>query len=1073
MPDAAVMVSTFFEDTVMHSMLTLHLDSCLDTVARRECNQTCNSGAQDPQGEHFLHILFRETELFLNSQLGRPGSTSPRSKATPENQRRPCDYHTKTTRKRYAEKLEALGCICRVLLSLNQESCCSSTSRWTREKKGRKNSLHKSPSQERLLRRSTSSLSSQSTRSAKASPQRCMSARNGCGNSLKRVASGESGAPYGSCKVTQNCASSCCQKTQPEISCCGENETSTGSHDKSTITKPLGIFSPSNSIDLERGGVGSEHVILSVTGMTCTGCESMLQRALSSTDSIANPKTSLIFSRAEFDVDLSIRSVSSVIEHLERVTGFTCEKVENEIEKCSEIDILPDDDVNTFIDQPLPPGVLQMTPIGKRTVRVFYDPTVVGGRDLLNGGFKGTAKLAPPGAEPSVAAGNRHVRRVGWITLLSTLLTIPVLVMAWAPIPEHPVTYGAISLACATIIQVFVAGPFYPRALKSLIFARMIEMDLLIVMSTSAAYIFSVVSFGYLVNGNPLSTGEFFETSTLLVTLIMVGRFVSALARQKAVESISIRSLQSSTAVLVGKDGKTETEIDARLLQYGDIFKVSPDSRVVTDGTVISGHSEVDESMVTGESKLVEKTIKSAVIAGSVNGSGALTVRLNRLPGDNTISAIAGMVDEAKFSKPKTQEIADRVASYFVPVVVFITIITFISWVIVGVRVRGQSGSEAAIQAITYAITVLIVSCPCAIGLAVPMVIAIAGGVAAEHGVIFKTADTIELARKVTHVIFDKTGTLTRGKLSVLTEEYPSGDRDTILPILLGLVSGIKHPVSAAVTRHLQGLNITAAQLDDIQTITSKGVQGTYDGQTIRAGNSRWLGLESHPRVSDFLSTGCTVFCVEIDGVTSAIFGLEDTLRSDAQSTINELIKRNIEVSIVSGDDEAAVQSVGSQLGVPPSNVRARCNPGDKQEYIKSLAPTEGGPKANPPTTLFIGDGTNDAVALTQATIGVHVSEGTDLAQSAADVVLMRSSLSGILFLMDLSKAAMHRVVFNFAWSFLYNIFAVVLAAGAFVTFRIPPEFAGLGELVSVLPVILAAMFLKWVKFQDIDQGLE
>ncbi|KAK2756430.1 hypothetical protein FQN54_005322 [Arachnomyces sp. PD_36] len=832
-----------------------------------------------------------------------------------------------------------------------------------------------------------------------------------------------------------------------------------------------GTSSPSTPIDLESGGVGNEHVIISVTGMTCTGCESMLQRALVSMESITNPKTSLILSRAEFDVDLAFGPVSGIIQHIERVTGFTCERVESEIDKSSEIDILPADDVNIFLNQALPRGVLQMKSLGKRAVRVSYDPAVIGARDLLNDGFKYPAQLAPLAPEPTIAAGNKHVRNIGWITLLSALLTIPVLVMAWAPIPEHPITYGAISLAFATIIQICVAGPFYPKALKSLIFARMIEMDLLIVMSTSAAYIFSVVSFGYLVNGNPLSTGEFFETSTLLVTLIMVGRFVSALARQKAVESISIRSLQSSTALLVGKDGNTETETDARLLQYGDVFKVSPDSRVVTDGTVISGHSEVDESMITGESKPVEKVLKSGVIAGSVNGSGTLTVRLNRLPGDNTISAIAGMVDEAKFSKPKTQEIADRVAGYFVPIVVLLTIIAFIIWVIVGVRVRGQSGSEAAIQAITYAITVLIVSCPCAIGLAVPMVIAIAGGVAAEHGVIFKTADTIEIAKKVTHVVFDKTGTLTQGKLSVLAEQHPSGDRETTLSVLLGLVSDIKHPVASAVARHLLAQNTRATQVEDIEAVTSKGVKGILRGQTIRAGNSRWLGLESHPEVLTLFSKGYTVFCVEINGTASAIFGLEDTLRPDAQSTVTELAKRNIHVSIVSGDDEPAVQSIGSQLGIPPSNVKARCSPGDKKEYLKSLVNTNTNSKTGAPVTLFIGDGTNDAVALTEASIGVHINEGTDLAQSAADVVLMRSSLSGVLFLMDLSKASMRRVAFNFAWSFVYNLFAIALAAGAFVKFRIPPEFAGLGELVSVLPVILVAMLLKWVKFDVEGKG--
>jgi cation transport ATPase len=241
-------------------------------------------------------------------------------------------------------------------------------------------------------------------------------------------------------------------------------------------------------------------------------------------------------------------------------------------------------------------------------------------------------------------------------TLIFICLTVPVLVLAWAPLPEREIAYGSISLALATIVQIFIAGPFYPTALKSLIFARVIEMDLLIVLSTSAAYIFSVVAFAMLVAGKPLSTGEFFETSTLLVTLIMLGRFITALARQKAIESISIRSLQQSTTMLVGSDGTSTRDIDVQLLQYGDTFRVMPEAKVVTDGTVISGSSEINESMITGESSRVAKSKGSPVVAGSVNGSGTLDIRLTRLCGDNTISTIANMVDEAKLCKPKIQD---------------------------------------------------------------------------------------------------------------------------------------------------------------------------------------------------------------------------------------------------------------------------------------------------------------------------------------------------------------------------------------------------------------------------------
>lgn len=712
--------------------------------------------------------------------------------------------------------------------------------------------------------------------------------------------------------------------------------------------------------------------------------------------------------------------------------------------------------------------------VDKKTVNVSYDAKIIGARNLIEHGWADCPiRLAPPRPNPMLEAGNKHVRYVGYMTLLSACLTIPVLVMAWAPLPERHIEYSAASLALATLVQFVIAGPFYPKALKAIVFSRVIEMDLLVVLSTSVAYIFSIVSFGYTVSDQPLSTGEFFETSTLLVTLIMVGRWVSALARQKAVESISIRSLQTPAARLVTDD--SETEIDARLLQYGDIFKVVPDSRIPTDGTVVSGLSEVDESMITGESRPVEKHTKSTVIAGSVNTSGILHVRLTRLPGDNTINTIAGMVDEAKLSKPKIQDIADRVASYFVPAIILITIITFCIWIAIGVKVRGQPGSEATIQAITYAITVLVVSCPCAIGLAVPMVIVIAGGVAAERGLIFRTAEGIEVAYKTSHVVFDKTGTITEGKLTVAREWYSGSDRDVTHSLLLGLVGGIKHPVSAAIARYLKAQGVAPAQVSDPKTLTGKGVEGTAKGSglALQAGNSRWLSLTSDAVVQSVLSQGYTAFCFTIGGSVAAIFGLEDSVRADAASTVKALLNRGISVHMISGDDDGAVRSIAAQLNITDTNVRSRCTPADKQAYIQDLLERAASPnhstikskKPEKPVVLFCGDGTNDAVALAQATIGVHMNEGgTDVAQSAADVVLMRPNLGGILTAITVSRKSMHRVALNFGWSFVYNLFAILLAAGAFVSVRIPPEFAGLGELVSVLPVIAAAMLLRWSK---------
>jgi Cu2+-exporting ATPase len=835
-----------------------------------------------------------------------------------------------------------------------------------------------------------------------------------------------------------------------------------------------------DDVDLEKGVSGKEHVILSISGMTCTGCETKLKRTLSTLPAVRNLKTSLVLARAEFDLDAGKAIPDDIVKHLERTTEFKCERINNQ---GSTLDLVCPGDPHLLINGDWPKGVTDMKQLDKTTVNVSYDPLVVGARDLVESGWPAPLQLAPLRADRTLETGSRHVRHVGYMTILSAILTIPVLVLSWAPLPPRPIAYGSASLALATLVQVLIAGPFYPKALKALIFSRVIEMDLLIVLSTSTAYIFSLVSFGHEVSGHPLSTGEFFETSTLLVTLIMVGRYVAALARQKAVESASVQSLQASSAILVISPSTSscgtpppksetvieeqmeETHIDARLLQHGDFFRVPPHTRIPTDGTVISGLSSSDESMITGESLPVEKSRGSTVIAGSLNLSGTLVVRLTRLPGDNTISTIAAMVDEAKLSKPKIQDIADRVASYFVPVIVCLTIITFVTWIAIGIAVRNQSGTDATVQAITYAITVLIVSCPCAIGLAVPMVIVIASGVAAERGVVFKGAEAMEVAHKTTDVVFDKTGTLTEGKLGVVIEEYAPSVENSVEAKILALVRDNTHPVSAAVASHLTTNGTTPAKILDLKSVPGKGIEGrTSRNQIIRAGNSRWLECSEHPLVTPTLAKGLTAFCITIDKTLVAVFGLQDTLRADASSTITALHTLGITTHILSGDDAISVEKVASSLEIPSVNVRSKCLPGDKQAYIKQLLATP--LKGKKRTVVFLGDGTNDAPSLALATIGVHMcsDSSSDIAQAAADVVLMRPALSGVLTAINVSKKAMRRVMFNFGWSFVYNLFAILLGAGAFVNARIPPAYAGLGELVSVLPVVAAAVLLRWSK---------
>lgn len=1038
-----------------------------------------------------------------------PMTLSPSPPHIGKRKRAACSDHARKARKDFTHVLRRAGCICRELLARNLEPCCrqllpassnvSSASppptRSTRNLVAREPlTANRDVQQMRLAGARPSNAKDVDEKSAVCTEhtenKTCTATRAtaapaegedccgsaGCHSSKEQEC--ESGRVEASVSPSKDCCNerkqTSCGNKSDEDDCCGSktcgsdpcNNKPWGSKPCDTKTcsskgPSAGLVPPtqlddskSMNVDVEKGVSVVEHVSLSVEGLTCVGCETKLFRALHDIRGIHNLHTSLILSKAEFDLDDTADPVHDVISTVEKSTGFACKRLNI---NGQELDVVVHGDAKAFIEQSYPNGITQMHAIEKHVARITFDPTIIGARAVLQSAFEMELTLAAPRTSADLESGQKHVKNTAIVTLISAVLTIPVLVLAWAPLAPHPVAYGAASLALATAVQVFIAGQFYVSALRALIFTRVIEMDLLVVLSTSTAYIFSIVAFAYQVTGNPLPSGEFFQTSTLLVTLIMLGRLVSAYARQKAVESVSIRSLQSQTAVLCDVDGRNDKEIDTRALQFGDTFKVGPDSRITTDGIILTGSTEVDESMVTGESIPVDKHPGSSVIAGSINGSSVIVVRLTYLPGQNTISKIAAMVDEAKFQKPKTQELVDIVASWFVPVILALTICTFVIWIAVGVAVRHQGAGPAVINAITYGISVLIISCPCAIGLCVPMVIVVGGGAAAKHGVIFKSAIAFETARKVSHVVFDKTGTLTEGELSVV-EELTFAEGDLAMSITLGLTSNSKHPVSAAISTYLKSKGVQALDVKEVRSLTGKGVEGNYGSEIVRCGNTRWLSFQDLPEVQNLLGKGLTVFGVAIEDKPLAVFGLSDRIRSETKLVLAELKRRKIAISIVSGDDAGATENLAAKLDIPLSNVRSQCTPADKQKYIKTLA-AEGHE-----CTLFCGDGTNDAVALAEADIGVHMSTGSEMAQAAADVVLIRPSLTGVLLSLDLSRSAMHRVFLNFAWSFVYNLFGMLLAGGAFVNARISPQFAGLGEIVSVLPVILIALQLRWFK---------
>ena len=786
-----------------------------------------------------------------------------------------------------------------------------------------------------------------------------------------------------------------------------------------------------------------EDVLVNVNGMTCTGCEKELSRVLGSIKGVSGVRVVFVTGRAEFKVDNALVESREAIAQAQKMSGFAMTRIRRESQS---IDLLIPKATALSFSKQLPSAITDMDILDKSTTRIFYDPNQIGARAILEL-FNGEAQLAPVNRHDELSREKKHLYELGMKTALAVVLTVPVCVFAWADTRTSEHVKAITSLGLATLVQAIAVTEFYWKAGLALLRSRTVELDMLVVISITAAYVYSVVAFAFLMAGRPLAIAEFFETSTLLIALVLLGRFLASFARAKAVASVSLRSLQVTMVTLAQLDG-SETDIDARLLQVGDVFRVHAHSRIPTDGIVLSGASDVDESMLTGESLSIAKATGAKIIAGTMNGGGPLTAKVDRLPGQNTITDIAKMVDEAQASKPYVQDLADKIAGYFTSVVLTIALIAFIVWIPISLRLKNQSTSTGVVSALSYAIAVLSVSCPCALGLAVPLVLIITGGVSARRGIIIKSASASERAWSVTDVVFDKTGTLTTGNLNVFHIETALGSEATALPITLALSKLSNHPISRAVASHLEDAIPTMAEVTDSRSFPGKGVEARFHGDCVRAGSPYWLEVENNPIVAKYLDQDFSLLCVRTNDHLLAVIALKSTLRPEASSVIRKLHLRGITTHLLSGDAETAVTTAGNYLGI--SNIHFRQSPLDKSQYIKRLTTN------SKRRVLFCGDGMNDAVAVAQADVGVCVGAASDITAGSADVTLL-GSLDGVVTLLDLSRAAFRRIIFNFIWSGLYNIVAILFAAGAFVVSRLPPAYAGLGEIVSVLPVILVS----------------
>lgn len=948
-----------------------------------------------------------------------------------------CSSHLFKAFERFEALIRQSKCICRSVVEQLGFCCCALASNG-QVATGRVCTGHTSPR-----------IGKQKTKDLQPAKAHC---RDGCCTGSKEserdvslMAAGRDDCNDGCCIETKQDK---CKAPGQDLACGGASTTcaekvNTCGDKKSERQTAASIIDCGINSDMERGAA-HEHVVLSVSGMTCTGCSTKMRNVLDALPGLYKPEVTFVSGTAAFELDSNVAKLDELLPLIEHRTGFKCSRI---LEGHQRLDLQMTPQAAKRLEESCHEGIVSITKTKQKFYRITYNPLIVGARDFVPPG----TSLAPPIADSAIAKDNKRLLQMTWYTIVAAALTIPVVVLNWAPNPVPARTRGIISLTLATCVQAIAVPEFYTQAIKSLVFSKVIEMDMLVVISITAAYAYSVVAFGLSQAGIDLEQEPFFETSTLLITLVLFGRLIAAIARVRAIRAVSLRSLQVDMSLLLHPDGQT-TEIDSRLLHFGDVVVVPAHSRTVTDGVVVSGISAVDESMLTGEAIPVTKQRGDTVIAGTVNGESVLHVRISRLPGANSISDIAKSVEDALGAKPRVQDLADAIASWFVPVVVAVAIVVFAIWIGIALGIRHENGGGAVGTAITYAIAVLAVSCPCALGLAVPMVLVIAGGVAARQGVVIKAADATERAFKVTDVVFDKTGTLTKGDLHVVRLEALSDTitTDEALALAKALVKDDSHPVSKAIAAHLTERSSGTMSLDHAKSIPGSGIQAVSRSRIVKAGNPFWLGMDEYSVVAELLHRGMTCFCIKVDEVPVLAIGLESKIRDEAKAVIIALQNRNIKTHVVSGDHARAVEAVALSLDIELSNVASRHSPSQKKEYVSAL-------QANGKIVLFCGDGTNDAVALAQANVGAQLGSASDVAGAVADVVLLRG-LDGMLVLLDVSRRAYVRIVFNFVWSAVYNIFAILLAAGAFVKFRIPPAYAGLGEIVSVGPVILAAV---------------
>lgn len=629
--------------------------------------------------------------------------------------------------------------------------------------------------------------------------------------------------------------------------------------------------------------------------------------------------------------------------------------------------------------------------------------------------------------------------------------------MALMYIHWHPfgLSMGITSLIISILPFIYVSLPTLRAGFNGLVHKNL-NMDVMYSMGITVAYISSILGTFNIVLDHSFM---FYETAIMLPSFLLIGRYLEAKAKKKTSDSIrELIGLQPTAATLIELDSNgnivSQKEVNIKEIQIGDILLVRPGDKIPVDGEVIGGHSYVDESMINGEPIPKAKRDGEEVFAGTINQDGVLHIKAKKIGSKTVLSNIIRLVEKAQSSRPPVQKLANTAVSYFIPTILTIAVVVFLLWYFVF--------DSTLLFALTTLISILVVACPCALGLATPTAVTVGVGRAAEFGILIKNGDTLENAGKIDVAAFDKTGTITEGQPEVDDVICYGISENELVELAASVEKNSNHPIAKAIVRKANDMNLELNQTSSFENITGKGLKAQIDDKDVLAGNKKLLEsqdieipqsvLEEYGRLEDLSKT---IILIGVDREIKGILSLSDKIKANSKRTIEELHKMGIETYMLTGDNKKTASTVASAVGI--DNVCAGVLPENKLDIVKNLQKED-------KTVLFVGDGINDAPALTQANIGVAMGNGTDIAMESGDIVVMEGDLENVVAAVQFSKKVMTRIKENLFWAFAYNVILIPLAAGAlYAGFGIMfmPEWSALAMALSSVTVISLSLALK------------